>query len=150
MNDDLLKEFNRTFEQCSPLVRDTTLNEDILPKYKVGLFLREPTFCDATYKIGGFVAPHRFLLISSNAKCLDEVAPNPWGLCLWERGRVFKIIDRCSATGLIQFTLLEIPDRFLEWFCNPFLKSSLSCGSLAARRKEQCLVAKLGVEAKSR
>src|SRR5262245_3949860 len=123
MTDKILEELNRNFEQCTALIRDTTLDEGILPKYKIGLFLREPTFCDATHKIAGFVAPNRFLLISSNAKCLDDFTPNPWGLCLWVSGRIFKVIDRISDSGLIQITLLEIPDQFLEWFCNDELNS---------------------------
>ena len=93
MINDRSKDLQRTFDECAPLFRDTMLPEGILKKYKVGLFLREPTFCDATYKLGGFVAPHRFLIISSNARCLDEISPSPWGLCVWQTGRVFKVID---------------------------------------------------------
>jgi len=55
--------FQQTFTKCAPFFRDTHLSDDILDRYKIGLFLQEPTFCDATYKSGGFVAPHRFLII---------------------------------------------------------------------------------------
>jgi len=115
--DDRLEFLQHTFDKCTPLFRDTTLPEHILKRYKVGLFLREPTFCDATYKLGGFVAPHRFLIISSNARCLDEIAPSPWGLCVWQRGRVFKVIDQVEWAGHVQTTLLEIPEVLLDLFC---------------------------------
>jgi len=70
------------FDKPSVFVRDTTLPPGFLDKYCVGQLLREPTFCDASYKIGGFVAPHRFLIISASATCLDEVASQLWGLCI--------------------------------------------------------------------
>lgn len=87
-----------------------------LEKYHVGLLLREPTFCDASYKIGGFVAPDRFLIFSSNARSLDQDAPQPWGLCIWPTGRCIRIIDKIIQQDKSQITLLEIPDGILRLF----------------------------------
>jgi tetratricopeptide (TPR) repeat protein len=123
MLEDRFDLLQNTFSECAPLFRDTTLPISILKRYKVGLFLREPTYCDASYKIGGFVAPHRFLIISSNARCLDTIAPTPWGLCVWQRGRVFKIIDYIEQAAYTQITLLEVPENLLDFFCNSELNS---------------------------
>jgi CHAT domain-containing protein/tetratricopeptide (TPR) repeat protein len=116
--DERLVALFQAFDKCSPLFRDTMLSNDILERYKIGLFLREPTFCDATFKLSGFVAPHRFLIISSNARCLDQIVHTTWGLCVWQTGRVFKVIDQTERSGRLQITLLEIPEEFLDLFCN--------------------------------
>jgi len=90
--------------------RDTLLQPEILSMYQVGMIFREPTFCDATYKFGGFAAPHRYLIISENAKCLDSYSEHPeWGLCIWQRDSIFKVIAIQSTDFHSQITLLEIP-----------------------------------------
>jgi len=105
------------YERCAPLFRDTELPPGVLEKYKVGLFLREPTFCDTTYNLSGFIAPHRFLFISSSARCLDGIGEDRgWGLCVFQRGRIFKVIDRIGDGLRTQITLLEIPPDLLEFF----------------------------------
>jgi CHAT domain-containing protein len=113
----LVEQLQEHFETCSAFFRDTTLSLNVLGRYKPGLFLREPTFCDATYKLGGFIAPHRYLIISSSARSLDEIAPQPWGLCIWQRNSVFKILDVIGDDATRQITLLEIPEVFLRFFC---------------------------------
>ena len=88
-----------------------------LEKYKVGLFLLEPTFCDVTYKLSGFIAPHRLLFISSNARCLDGIGEDlGWGLCIFQRNRIFKVIDKIQDLARTQITLLEVPDDLVEFF----------------------------------
>jgi CHAT domain-containing protein/tetratricopeptide (TPR) repeat protein len=116
VDESLVDEVNATFAECGAFVRDTTLPDRTLGKYRVGVLLREPTFCDASHKLGGFVAPHRYLIFSSQARSLDELAPQPWGLCVWQRGRVFKVIDRLTDGERVQITLLEIPDHLLGLF----------------------------------
>ncbi len=97
--------------------RDTTLAPDILARYQAGLIFREPTFCDASYKIAGFAAPHRYLILSANARCVDEMSQHPeWGLCLWMTGACFKVIDRVEQDGHTQITLLEIPEPLVPLF----------------------------------
>jgi hypothetical protein len=104
------------FGECDPFVRDTTLPPRFLEKYQVGLLLREPTFCDASYKIGGFIAPDRFLIFSSNARIFDKASPQAWGHCVWPTGRCFRIIDKITHQNKSQITLLEIPDEILRFF----------------------------------
>ena len=116
MTNDLEAKWCETFGKCSPFVRDTTLPPVFLEKYQIGLLLRDPTFCDASYKIGGFVAPDRFLIFSSNARTLDQDALQPWGLCIWPTGRCFRIIDKIIQQYKFQITLLEIPEELLHLF----------------------------------
>jgi hypothetical protein len=53
MTTDQEKLWHEAFDQCGAFVRDTALPSGFLKKYRVGLLLREPTFCDASHKIGG-------------------------------------------------------------------------------------------------
>ena len=134
MTTDIEKLWHASFDQCSAFVRDTTLPQGFLQKYRVGLLLREPTFCDASYKLGGFVAPHRFLIISSHAKCLDDVAPQPWGLCVWQTGTFFKVIDNTVGQGRAQVTLLEIPAELVSLFTGDNLSELEHSFALQARQ----------------
>ena len=106
-----------TLNGLAPFCRDTTLAPDILARYQLGLIFREPTFCDASYKIAGFAASHRYLILSANARCVDEMSQHPeWGLCLWMTGACFKVIDRLDQDGHTQITLLEIPEPLVPVF----------------------------------
>jgi hypothetical protein len=114
---DLGELLQETLDGLAAFCRDTTLAPDILARYQPGLIFREPTFCDASYKIAGFAAPHRYLILSANARCVDEVSQHPeWGLCLWMTGARFKVIDRLEQDGHTQITLLEIPEPLLPLF----------------------------------
>lgn len=105
------------FAECGAFYRDTALPAKFLKLYEVGLLFREPTFCDTTYKFGGLAAPHRYLIISANAKCIDAISQHPeWGLCLWQRGRIFKVIGVHTSAQFSQVTLLEIPEALREEF----------------------------------
>lgn len=140
MKADFERLWHAAFDECGAFVRDTTLKPGLLEQYRIGMLLREPTFCDASYKIGGFVAPHRFLIISSNARCLDEVAPQPWGLCVWQTGRFFKVIDVVTRSKRAQITLLEIPEALLELFANEQLGELERSFVVQSRETfEQCL-----------
>jgi hypothetical protein len=92
--------------------------------YRVGVLFREPTFCDATYKFGGFAAPHRYLIISANARCIDALSVHPeWGLCIWPTGRIFKVIGTNQEASRTQTTLLEIPEELRPEFTTGSLSS---------------------------
>ncbi|MFF0372467.1 CHAT domain-containing protein [Micromonospora sp. NPDC005087] len=103
------------FAERGAFFRDTSLPSAVLAKYRPGLFLREPTFCDASGRPGGFVAPHRYVIFSANARTLPLMPPG-WGLCLWPRDRLFKIVDRVTDGVRTQITLLEVPDRHVAVF----------------------------------
>ena len=85
--------------------------------YQVGVLFQEPAFCDATFKRCGMLAPHRYQIISSSARSLGPLSANPqWGLCVWQPGRYFKVIDKTSIGKYLQITLLEIPEGLLPYF----------------------------------
>lgn len=110
-------EVQAVFSECGAFYRDTTLAPHVLALYQVGILFREPTFCDTTFKFGGFAAPHRYLIISANARCIDSLSEHPeWGLCIWETGRIFKVIGVHGGSGYTQVTLLEIPEELREDF----------------------------------
>lgn len=113
-----MQALHQAFETVAAFARDTDLADGAIDRYQVGLFLREPTYCDASLKIEGFVARLRFLIVSSNGTCIDADDPDPRGLCIWPRGTIFKVIDRIEDRAHIQITLLEVPDKLLVYFCN--------------------------------
>ncbi len=102
--------------------RDSSLAPGVLDLYEVGVLFRDPTLCDATYKFGGFAAPHRYLIVSAGATCLDRLSPGPeWGLCVWLPGRIFKVIGVHRGERFSQTTLLEVPEAMREEFTTPRL-----------------------------
>lgn len=110
-------EAQQTYAECAPFYRDTELSPEILAMYRVGIIFSDPTFLDATYKFGGLAAPHRYLIISANARCLDEFSAHPeWGLCIWPPKRIFKVIGTHQQGAFAQITLLEIPEEFVNEF----------------------------------
>lgn len=107
----------QAYAECAPFYRDTELSPEILAMYRVGIIICEPTFCDATYKFGGLAAPHRYLIISANARCLDDFSAHPeWGLCVWLPKCIFKVIGMHRQGAYAQITLLEIPQEFFNEF----------------------------------
>jgi hypothetical protein len=89
--------------------RDTNLSNENLKKYAKGIILREPTFCDTTFKFGGLLGYHRYLFYGSNARCIDEYSVHPeWGLCIWQRDTLFKVADNYTVGEYSQIFLVEI------------------------------------------
>ena len=114
----------RLVEHAGPFARDSTLSPPQLEGFQVGRVLREPTFCDASYRVAGLVAPHRFLIISAEARALPESGEpdNPRrGLCIWRPDSYFKVIDRTAAGEKLQVALLQIPDELFPYFRAPEL-----------------------------
>lgn len=104
---------DKAFTECGAYYRDTLLSTEILSLYKVGVIFREPTFCDATNKFGGFADNHRYLIISANARGFGDLDQRPeWGMCIWKLGSIFKVIDINEKLGKTQITLLEVPEAF--------------------------------------
>lgn len=105
------------FDNSGVFYRDTTLSNEILDMYQAGTIFQEPAFCDATFKRGGMLAPHRYQIVSSSARSLGELSANPqWGLCVLQHGCYFKVIDKTRIGKYVQITLLEIPQDLLPYF----------------------------------
>ncbi len=115
-------EVQKAFAKCGAFYRDTILAPDVLSLYRVGILFRERAFCDSTYKFGGFAAPHRYLIISANARCVDAFSTYlEWGLCLSQAGSIFKVIGTNENAAHIQITLLEVPEELREEFTTQHL-----------------------------
>ncbi|HKJ37150.1 MAG TPA: hypothetical protein VJ972_00105 [Anaerolineales bacterium] len=113
----LRERLNQEFGESGVFYRDTTLPISVLKMYQVGIIFQEPTFCDATYKRSGMLAPHRYQIISSHARDLGPLSANPqWGLCIWSAGRYFKVIDNTRLGEYTQTTLLEIAEDLILYF----------------------------------
>lgn len=105
------------FDNIGVFYRDTTLPNEAIDMYQVGTLFQEPAFCDATFKRGGMLAPHRYQIVSSSARSLGVLSANPqWGLCVLQPGCYFKVIDKTSIGEYVQITLLEIPQDLLSYF----------------------------------
>jgi hypothetical protein len=113
----LQQRLNDEFGESGVFYRDTTLPDGVLNMYETGVIFQEPTFCDATYKRSGMLAPHRYQIVSSHARDLGPLSANPqWGLCLWSAGRYFKVIDNTTIGEYSQVTLLEIVEDLVPYF----------------------------------
>ncbi len=134
-------EAQKAFAECSAFYRDTMLPSEVLSMYRVGLLFREPTFCDATYKFGGFAAPHRYLIISAHARNINALSQHPeWGLCIWQIGRIFKVIGVHQNGPNSQVTLLDVPEKYRAEFAGPNLHAmEIAFANQAAQQFEAAL-----------
>jgi len=91
------------------LVRDVNLAEETAAKYTIGTIVREPAFCDATYKMGGMVTTHRYAIISNHF--LDTSAlvekGKMWGLCICQRDSQYQVLDVYNYKNKTQIMLLH-------------------------------------------
>lgn len=93
-------------------IRDTTLEPDILAKYRPGTIFLERGFTDATDQFGGFAGKHRYLILTAGASVrkLSDFSPNPeWNLCVFKPGCTFKVVSVDQKGDKAQLTLLEFP-----------------------------------------
>lgn len=105
----------KAFAECGAYYRDTNLPTEIASLYQVGMLFREPTFCDATCRFGGFPATHRYYIISANARNFGDFDQRPeWGMRVWQPGSLFKVIGINEKSDKTQITLLEVPEAFMS------------------------------------
>lgn len=97
-----------------PLARDTRLAAHMLDRYAPGSLLCERGFTDASCRLGGLVAPHRFLVISDRALLIEGTPDEGRGLCVLPPDSLFKVIDRATDRGSEQVTLLHVPPELLQ------------------------------------
>ena len=106
----------RAFSNLSFFYRDANLSVEILDKYYTGLIIQERAFVDASYRAGGLVAKHRYLIVTPNARDLSMVPPaNPeQGLVVIMRDSFFKVLDVYESRRHTQITLLDIPEALVD------------------------------------
>ena len=102
---------SQAFSTLFAYYRDTELAPGFLARYEVGLLMRDPTFLFVTEHFGGFCAPHRFLILSENARHLGGFSASPeMGICALLPDTIMKVIAVHQQAGYAQVTLLEIPE----------------------------------------
>jgi len=103
---------NRIFPGAYTLVRDVNLPEATAAKYKIGMIIREPAFCDATYKVGGMVTTHRYAICTNHH--LDTTAlvekGEMWGLCICQKDSRYKVLDIYTFENKTQILLLHLDE----------------------------------------
>ncbi len=131
------------YGQPQAFFRDTNLTSQIAVKYQQNMFLREPTFCDATYKLGGLLGTHRFQIISTHGRCIDKISAHPeWGLCIWKPNTLFKIIDVTESIANTQITLLDVPPILLPFFSS---SRSATIEEMFAQQARECFTEALAL-----
>lgn len=110
--------YNQTFGGLTLFYRDTTLSENLIPKYKVGQILTERGFTDMSYKGGGLTTNLRYLIASANAKDLSAFNPDSakFGHVVLSSNAFFKVLDIYKIGDKTQIFLLEIPSTSVDFF----------------------------------
>ena len=100
---------NEIFPGLQMFVRDVLLDKETEEKYKIGKIIREPTFCDASCRVGGLLTTHRYAILSNHFVSLEvfEHETN-WGLFVCKRDSLFKILDVYKLNGKTQIALLHL------------------------------------------
>lgn len=102
---------NEVYPGLTLFVRDVNLNPKLIKKYKINKIIREKTFCDASYKVGGMITNLRYAILSNHMTNIEQFEHGTnWGLCIAQRDSHFKILDICSSQGKTQILLLHLPD----------------------------------------
>ena len=91
------------------VVRDCDLSQEIISKYKKGMILKEPVFCEANYVLGGFPCNARFAIFSNRFKefsTIDKVK----GICFTDMISRFKVLDIIKGENKTEIVLLHLPN----------------------------------------
>lgn len=108
--------FNATFAKLAPFVRDANLEAGFADKYIPGMVIREPSFTDVSYKIGGMVASHRYFILSNHMADLAEYDKDTnWGLCIAQRNSRYKVLGTHSVNGKTGIFLVHLPYENNLW-----------------------------------
>lgn len=116
-NEQIEEIMNSTFAGLTLFYRDTHLTDQQLAAYRPGMIVQERGFTDASYRGGGMITTHRFLIASAHAKnaSMFEHGTN-WGLVILNSGSFFKVPDIYTLSDKTQITLLHIPEEGVEVF----------------------------------
>ncbi len=103
---------------CSDLVlfaRDANLPYEIMHKYQKGMIIRERAFVDASAVVGGFLANHRYMILSNHMHML----PTPdkeWALCVANKDSRFLVLGKAEGKGKRITALLHLNNDTWQLF----------------------------------
>jgi hypothetical protein len=120
------KIINWTLSGLTMYYRDSELPTEIISKYEVGQIFRSQTFVDVSSFAGQLTKNCRFIFASTKAAPLFQVNPSTekWGLHTINANSYFKVLDIYKKDGRIQFFLLHIPAKGIDFFRNTVLRLS--------------------------
>ncbi|MGV8879384.1 MAG: hypothetical protein ACOH2A_10165 [Sphingobacteriaceae bacterium] len=121
MRDKQIKDiYNQTFGGLTLFYRDITLSKNLRSKYQIVQILTELGFTDMSFKGGGLATNFRYLIASANGKDLSAFNPNSarFGHLLLSSNGFFKVLDIYKIGDKMQFFLLEITDKTVDFFAN--------------------------------
>ena len=114
---------NWTLSGLTMYYRDTELSNDIIKKYEVGQVFRSQTFVDVSDFAGRLTKSCRFIFATNKAAPLYQINPNTekWKLHTINLNSYFKVLDIYNKDGKVQFLLLHIPAKAVDFFKNSIL-----------------------------
>lgn len=119
-NDQIDEILDWTLPGLTMFYRDSNLSDDIISKYEVGQILRSNLFVDVSDFAGKLTKNCRFIIATNKAAPLFEINPNTikWKLHTINANSYFKILDIYKKDEKIQFFLVHIPAKGIDFFKN--------------------------------
>jgi hypothetical protein len=111
----VMRVVQRTYSGLQMFVRDANLPQALAEKYEAGRIIREPSVVDASRRIGGMSATHRFAILSNHMKSLEAFDFGNRGWCVVNMGSCFKVMGTHSARGKTFILLLHLPEEGDAW-----------------------------------
>jgi hypothetical protein len=104
---------NNIFPGLQMFVRDTILDDEVEKIYTIGKIIKDPTFCDASCRVGGLITPHRFAILSNRYVDFGSAEHGTnWGLYVCKRNSYFKILDVYKINAKTQISLLHLNENY--------------------------------------
>lgn len=110
---------NRTYNNIALYVRDLSLDKEVIDMYKKDLIIRETSFVDMTYKIGGINKNFntRFIILSNKANDMQHLEEDTnWGLFVLGTNSYFKVLNNEVIDNINVITLLHINEYDVDFF----------------------------------
>ncbi len=114
-----VKDYKMVMDEILPgmgmFVRDVNLPEEIAEKYEPGKIIMHKGYTEASSRVAGMVATHRFAILSNRMVPFEDVPyfingnSRSWGMHMVDRYSHFKVLDVYEYEGKTQILLLHLP-----------------------------------------
>lgn len=109
----------RNYQNLLLFVRDLKLNNSTIKRYTKNLILKETSFVEMTYKIGGIKKDFntRFIILSNKANNMEELETDTnWGLYVISTNSYFKVLGNFKIAKINVIVLLHINGSDIDFF----------------------------------
>ncbi len=109
----------RNYQDLEMFVRDLKLNNSIVKKYTNNLILKESSFVEMTYMLGGIKETFntRFIILSNKANNMEELEVDTnWGLYVISTNSYFRVLDNFKIGKINIIILLHISNSDIDFF----------------------------------